>query len=241
MNERVVITGMGTINPIGKSVQSTWENVLKGTSGVGPITLFDASDLEVQIASEIKDFDPKDYMAAKEIRRRDRFEQLAIIAADEAIKHSGLVVTENEADRVGVIIASAIGGIHTTQEGVITMQDRGPRRISPMAIPMLMVNGASGMVSIEHGFQGPSLSVVSACASGPDGIGLAWLMLRAGVIDVAIAGASDATICKIAIATFDRVGAMSRRNDDYSATPQPFDLNRDGLVRQKAVQEAPEP
>jgi 3-oxoacyl-(acyl-carrier-protein) synthase len=139
-------------------------------------------------------------------------------------------MTDDERGRVGVILASAIGGINTIYEGAVTLQTTGARRLSPFAIPMLMSNGAAGMVSIDYGFRGPSMSVASACASGVDGIGTAWMMLKAGVIDVAIAGASEATLTELAVGTFDRVGAMSRRNEDYSMTPQPFDLNRDGLV-----------
>lgn len=230
MQERIVVTGMGTVNSIGLSVAESWENALNGVSGVAPITLFDASRLLVRIACEVKGFVPENYMDAKEARRRDRFEQLAAAAVKEAIAQAGLSVAEEERGRVGVILASAIGGINTIYEGAMTLNTIGPRRLSPFAIPMLMSNGAAGMVSIDYGFRGPSMSVASACASGVDGIGIAWMMLKAGMIDVAIAGASEATITEIGVGTFDRVGAMSRRNDDYSMTPQPFDLNRDGLV-----------
>jgi beta-ketoacyl-acyl-carrier-protein synthase II len=229
-NQRVVVTGMGTVNSIGLSVAESWRNALEGVSGVGPITLFDASGLNVQIAGEVKGFDPINYMTKRESRRRDRFEWLAAAAAKEALEASGLEVDEEGAHRVGVNITSAIGGISTVQEGVLTLRDRGPRRINPLAIPKLMINGGAAMVSLDYGFKGPSHSLVSACASGIDAIGLGWLMLRAGVVDVAVVGASDATITSIGVATFDRVGAMSRRNNDYSTTPQPFDLNRDGLV-----------
>ena len=230
MQERVVVTGMGTVNPIGLTVAETWQNVINGVSGVGPITLFDASTLLVQIACEVKGFRPEEYIDAREARRRDRFEQLAAAAAKEAICQAGLEVDEANSGRIGVVISSAIGGIGTTQDGIMVMKEQGPRRISPFVIPMLMSNGAAGLVAIDYGFRGPSLSVASACASGVDAIGMAWLMLRAGLIDVAIVGASEATITKIGVAAFDRVGALSRRNEDYSMTPQPFDLNRDGLV-----------
>lgn len=230
MQERIVVTGMGTINPLGLSVAETWEKVLNGVSGVGPITLFDSSRLMVRIACEVKGFKPEDYMDPKEARRRDRFEQFAIAAAKEAIAQAGLAIEQDEAGRVGVFMSSAIGGINTTYEMVLTMHQNGPRRISPFAIPMLMSNGAAGLISIDYGFRGPSMSISSACASGADGIGMAWLLLKAGIIDVAIAGGSEATITEVGVGAFDRVGAMSRRNDDYSMTPQPFDLNRDGLV-----------
>ena len=229
-HQRVVVTGMGTVNPIGLSVAESWRNALEGISGVGPITLFDASDLNVHIAGQVKNFDPASCMTTREIRRRDRFEWFTAAAAKEAIEAAGLQVDETSAQRVGVFITSAIGGIQTIQEGVLTLRDQGHRRINPLSIPKLMINGGAAMVSLDYGFKGPSQSLVSACASGIDAIGLGWLMIRAGVVDVAVVGASDATITSIGVATFDRLGAMSRRNHDYSNTPQPFDLHRDGLV-----------
>jgi len=230
MQGRVVITGMGTVNALGLSVKETWENILKGVSGVGRISSFDASGLRVQIACEVKDFDPHMYMSPRATRRRDRFEQLAAAAVKEAIQNSGIEVEKIEKFRVGVIISSAMGGLHTLYDAFNTVQEKGPNRVSAFAIPMLMTNGSAGMVAIDYGFQGPCFSVASACASGSDAIGLAWTLLRNNVIDVAITGASEATVTEVGVATFDRVGAMSRRNDDYSMTPQPFDRNRDGLV-----------
>ncbi len=228
--ERIVITGMGTVNPLGLTVADTWKNVTEGVSGVGLITLFDSSPLLVHIAAEVKGFDPANYMDAKEVRRRDRFEQLTAAAAKEAIRSSGLEVTEANAGRIGVVISSAIGGLTTLQEAVLIANNDNPRRISPFMIPMLMSNGGAGLVAIDYGIKGPSFSVASACASGADGIGIAMMMMRSGMIDAAIAGATESTITMTGVAAFDRVGAMSRRNDDYSMTPQPFDKNRDGLV-----------
>ncbi len=230
MTEKVLVTGLGTVNPLGLNVRDTWEKAVNGVSGVAPITQFDPSDLLVRIACEVKNFCPEDYMDFREARRRDRFEQFATAAVKEAIGHSGLEVEEKDAGRIGVIISSAIGGVRAFEDSVITLIEDGPRRINPFVIPMLMSNGASGLIAIDYGFTGPCFSVVSACASGADGIGTAWQLIRSGAIDVAIAGASDATITLIAVAAFDRLGAMSRRNEDYSMTPQPFDLNRDGLV-----------
>jgi 3-oxoacyl-[acyl-carrier-protein] synthase II len=227
--EKIVITGMGSINALGRSVAETWEAARSGVSGVGRITLFDASDFQVRIACEVKNFNPDDYLPAKEARRRDRFEQFAAIAAAEAIKNSGINLEEN-AERTGVVISSAIGGFSSILDGEHTLQEQGPRRVSPFLIPMLMSNGAAGMTAIDFGLQGPSFSVASACASGADGIGLAWTMLRSGIFDGALAGASEATITPLGVAAFDRVGATSRRSDDFSMTPQPFDKNRDGLV-----------
>lgn len=230
MQERIVITGLGAVSPIGLTAEESWQNALNGVSGVGPITLFDASELPVRIACEVKGFQPEKYMEAKEVRRRDRFEQFATAAAQEAIRQAGLQIPPAQANRVGVIVSSAIGGLTSLQQGIYTYFLESPRRVSPFIIPMLMSNGAAGLISIDYGFTGPCFSVGSACASGADGIGVAWMLLRLGVIDVAIAGASEATITGIGITAFDRAGAISRRNEDYSMVPQPFDLNRDGLV-----------
>ena len=228
--ERVVITGMGTVNPLGITVEESWRNVVNGVSGVGPITLFDPSALNVHFAAEVKGFEPDKYMDAKEARRRDRFEQLGAAAAKNALASSGIEITEANAGRIGVLVSSAIGGIKSLQDAVIMNHTEGPRRVSPFLIPMLMPNGAAGMIAIDLQIKGPCFSVASACASGSDGIGTAFLMLKAGMIDAALAGAAEMTICAVGVAAFDRVGAMSRRNDDYSMTPQPFDKNRDGLV-----------
>lgn len=230
MQDRIVITGMGTVNPLGLSVMETWGNLIAGNSGVGPITSFDSSALQVHIAAEVKGFKPENFMDAKEARRRDRFEQFAIAAAKQALLQSGMEITEKNAGRIGVIISSAIGGLQSLQEAILTNFTEGPRRVSPFMIPMLMANGGAGMAAIEFGIKGPCFSVASACASGSDGIGMALMMLRTGMIDAALAGAAEATITSTGVAAFDRVGAMSRRNDNYSMTPQPFDKNRDGLV-----------
>jgi beta-ketoacyl-acyl-carrier-protein synthase II len=186
--------------------------------------------LNVHFAAEVKGFEPDKYMDAKEARRRDRFEQLGAAAAKDALANSGLEVTEGNSGRIGVLVSSAIGGIKSLQDAVIMNHTEGPRRVSPFLIPMLMPNGAAGMIAIDQQIKGPCFSVASACASGSDGIGTAFLMLKAGMIDAALAGAAEMTICAVGVAAFDRVGAMSRRNDDYSMTPQPFDKNRDGLV-----------
>lgn len=228
--DRIVITGMGTVNPLGLTVTESWTNAVNGVSGVGPITLFDSSPLNVHIAAEVKNFDPVNYMDAKEARRRDRVEQLATAAAKEALAQSGLEITEANTGRIGVLVSSAIGGIESLQEAVIINHTEGPRRVSPFLIPMLMANGAAGMIAIDHQIKGPCFSVASACASGSDGIGTALMMLKAGMIDAAVTGATEMTVCPVGVAAFDRVGAMSRRNDHYSKTPQPFDKNRDGLV-----------
>jgi 3-oxoacyl-[acyl-carrier-protein] synthase II len=230
MAEKIVITGMGAITPLGNSVVETWQNIIQGVSGVGPITQFDASEFQVRYACEVKDFHPEEHMNPREARRRDRFQQFAMVAVQEALHQSGILETSFIPERVGVILSTAIGGLQTLYENFVVLDHQGPRRVSPFVIPMLMANGAAGLVAIDHGFKGPCFSVVSACASGADGIGTAWSMLRGGLIDVAITGASEATINRLGIAAFDRLGALSRRDGDYSKTPQPFDKNRDGLV-----------
>src|ERR1041384_1691309 len=228
--ERVVITGMGTVNPLGLTVEESWKNAINGISGVAPITLFDSSPLNVHIAAEVKGFVPEKYMDSKEARRRDRVEQLGVAAARDALANSGLEITESNTGRIGVLVSSAIGGLKSLQDAVIMNHTEGPRRVSPFLIPMLMPNGTAGMIAIDHQIKGPCFSVASACASGSDGIGTALLMLKSGMIDAALAGAAEMTVCSTGVAAFDRVGAMSRRNDNYSMTPQPFDKNRDGLV-----------
>jgi len=229
MQEKIVITGMGTVNPLGLNVQESWNNLIAGVSGVANISLFDPAPLQVKIAAEVKNFHPEEFMDAKEARRRDRFEQFAVAAAKQALAQSGLQITAENAPRVSVIISSAIGGLQSLQDAIITNYNEGPRRVSPFLIPMLMANGGAGMTAIEFGIKGPCFSVASACASGADGIGSALMMLRAGMIDAAVTGASEATITSTGVAAFDRVGAMSRRAAQEH-TPQPFDKNRDGLV-----------
>lgn len=230
MTKRIVVTGMGTINPLGHSVEETWKNVINGVSAVAPITLFEASDLLVQIACEVKDFDPTNYMERRQTRRIDRFQQFAVAAMKEAAADSKLDFGSVDKDRVAIIISSAIGGLNAIQDAVITMVEVSPRRISPFTIPMIMANGAAGLIAIDKGLRGPCFSVASACASAQDAIGQASLLLHSGVADVAITGGSEATINRMGVSTFDRLGALSRQNDDYGSTPAPFDRDRDGLV-----------
>ncbi len=230
MTHRVVITGMGTINSIGHTVAETWDSAIGGVSGVGPITLFDASGLLVRIACEVKGFEPEKYMDARDARRRDRFQALASVASQEALHQASLEMGQEDPSRVAVVVSTAIGGLTTLEEATLGMDVTGTRRLSPFVIPMFMPNGAAGLIAIDNGAKGPCFSVASACASGADGIGQGWLLVRSGTVDVAIVGASDATITRIGIAAFDRLGALSRRNDDMDNTPAPFDLDRDGLV-----------
>ena len=229
MPERIVVTGMGTINPLAHNVADTWTKVLAGESGVGPITLFDSSDFLVHTACEVKDFNPTDFMSAKEARRRDRYQLFSTVAVRQALDDSGLEADQLDPTRVGAVISTAIGGINSIYATFEHVYHGTTRRINPFFVPMFMPNGAAGLVTIDHGFQGPAMSVASACASGSDGIGMAWMLLRAGVIDAAVAGSSDATINKVGVGAFDRVGAMTRQSIE-NIIPQPFDRERDGLV-----------
>jgi 3-oxoacyl-[acyl-carrier-protein] synthase II len=229
MPEKVVITGMGTVNPLANNVSETWDKAISGVSGLGPITNFDTSEFLIKNACEVKDFDPTDYVEAREVRHRDRHQIFAAAAVAQALEHSGLEITEENAGRVGIVISAAIGGLTSLEIGINSTFQKGPRRISPFMITMLMPNGSAGLAGIDHGPKGPAFSVASACASGQDGIGMAWMMLRSGMIDVAIAGAAEAIVTATGVAAFDRMRAMSRRGLD-EGTPSPFDLNRDGLV-----------
>ena len=230
MVERIVITGMGTVNPLGKSVEESWNNAVEGKSGIAPITLFDTENYPVKLAGEVKDFQPSDYMDTKEARRRDRYQQLAAAAAQEAIQHAGIDIDQNLANRVGVIVSSAIGGLESIAVYIEILLTEGARKASPFIIPQLMSNGAASLIAIDHGYQGPSFSVASACASGADAIGIAKMLIQSGVIDVAITGGSDATVTEVAVAAFDKLRALSHRDELPARTPQPFDKNRDGLV-----------
>jgi 3-oxoacyl-[acyl-carrier-protein] synthase II len=230
MATRVVVTGMGTINSLGHSVEETWQNLIRGVSGVGAIEAFDTSDMGVKIACEIKNYNPADTINMRKARRMDRFQQIALTALKEAIEQSGLVPDPPMTDRIGVIVSSAVGGLKTIEEGVTVLIQDGPRRLSPFVIPKIMGNGAAGLIAIELGVCGPSYSVTSACASGADAIGQALLLIRAGILDAAIAGGTEATISRLGVGTFDRLGALSRQNDPPYNTPAPFSGDRDGLV-----------
>jgi 3-oxoacyl-[acyl-carrier-protein] synthase II len=227
MMHRVVVTGVGTVNPTGLSVAESWDNITNGRSGICPIVGFKTDDFLVKVAGEVKNFEPTRYMEAREVRRRDRFEQFATAASQEALKQSGLPITEENGHRVAVIVSSSIGGIKAFQEAVKTIFESGPRRVNPFTIPMLMPNGAGGLIAIDTGARGPNFSVASACASANDSIGQAWLLVATGTMDAAITGGTDATVLEVGVAAFDRLGAMSHRSENV---PQPFDRERDGVV-----------
>ena len=191
MDERIVVTGMGTLNPVGGSVKESWDNVISGVSGVAPITLFDASELSVKIAGEVKNFTPGDYLSHREVRRLDRVQQLNSIAAREAINQAGLIDAGYEPERISVIVSSAIGGMGSLEENFQQLLVNGPQKVSPFAITKLMINGSAAQIAIDYGYQGPSFSVVSACSTGADNLGMAWSLLKSGMIDVAVAGAGE--------------------------------------------------
>lgn len=227
MTRKVVITGMGTVNGCGLTVAETWDAIHNGRSGIGFLTAFDTTNYLVKLAAEVKAFDPTKYIDVKEARRMDRYQHFAIAAAQEALAQSGLQINDENADRVAVIVSSAIGGAKAFQDNVRVLDASGPRRVDVFMITKLMSNGAGGLISIQTGARGPNFSVASACASGSDGIGQAWSLIRSGVCDAALAGASEATIIELGVAAFDRTSAMTHRTD---GVPQPFDKERDGLV-----------
>lgn len=231
MARRVVVTGMGILSPLGHNVQDTWEAIKAGKSGITRITRFDTTDLAVKIAAEVKNWVPEDHLPKKEIRRQSRYQHLLIAAAQEAIKHANFTVPEDEADRTGVIIGTGIGGMESlVDEHAMLLETKDPRRVTPFGIPMVMANGGSNHVSIMIGSRGPSYVLVSACATGGDCIGQAFDLIRLGRLDQALAGASEAPIIPIGLASFDRTGAVSHHNDDPATACRPFDRTRTGLV-----------
>ncbi len=224
---RVVITGVGLITPLGHNVPDTWEAILAGKSGAAAPVLLDVDGLSIQTICEIKDFDAEQYIGRRKARRRDRYEQIATVAAQEAITQSGLEITDENRDRVGIILGTGVGGIRTLVEQEHVRIDKGMRRTSPFAITMIMPNGAAGMLAIDYGIHGPSSTITTACASGNDAVGAALHAIRSGEADVVISGGSESIITTVAVAGFERAGATSLRAEN---TPQPFDKNRDGLV-----------
>jgi 3-oxoacyl-[acyl-carrier-protein] synthase II len=229
-SQSVVVTGMGVISPVGLDVTSMWQNVVAGRSGVGPITLFDASDFGVQIAGEAHGFEPTDYMSAKDARRADRFTQFAIAALEQALAQSGLVADDHNGTDIGVIVGSGVGGIWTYSREFEVLRDKGPRRVSPFLVPMITVDVPAVQIALRTGARGPNLGVASACATGADAIGQAYETIRRGHARAMISGGFEAAVTPIGVATFDRMRALSRRNDDPAAASRPFDSDRDGFV-----------
>lgn len=231
MGKRVVVTGMGVISPIGTGLNKFWEALISGASGVDRITQFDASDYKVQIAGEVKDFNVGDYIDKKEARRMDRFVQFAVAASKMAIDDAGLDLNNNEdSERIGVVIGSGIGGISTVFEQSKILLEQGPGRVSPLTVPMKIINMASGQVAMAFGFKGFNSSVVTACASSNNAIGDSFRLLKNGELDVIVTGGTEAAIVPISIAGFSAMKALSTYNDEPQKASRPFDAKRDGFV-----------
>lgn len=230
MRKRVVITGLGCITPLGNDVPTFWNNIRAGKSGVGYITHFDTTDFKCKIAAEVKDFDGAALFGRREARRMDRFAQFAVAASMQAVVDAGLEIDDSNRDRIGVVIGSAIGGLGTVFEQMQVFRERGPSRVSPFLVPMMLPDIGAAMVAIHHGMRGPNMAVVTACATGTNAIGEATMVIHRGQADVILAGGTEAVIIPIAIAGLTVMTALSKRNDEPERASRPFDLHRDGFV-----------
>jgi 3-oxoacyl-[acyl-carrier-protein] synthase II len=230
MRKRVVITGLGCISPVGNNVKDTWSALLAGRSGAAPITAFDASAHKTRFAAEVKGFDPAALFGARDARKMDRFSQLATAATLEAMEQANLKIDESNRDRVGILIGTGIGGIITLLEQYDVMRERGPERVSPFLIPMMIADSAAGNLAIRVGARGPNMSLATACASGTNALGEAAEMIRRGAADAMIAGASEAAITAVSMAGMNVMTALSTRNDDPQRASRPFDKDRDGFL-----------
>ena len=230
-DRRVVITGMGTITPLGNELETFWSNLKNGVSGIRKIEAFDTSGYDCQIAGEVRDFDPKPFFRnAKDIRRTDRFAQLALAAAKRALEDGGIDLEKIRRDRFGVIVSSGIGGLKTLEDQYTILLTKGPARTSPFTIPMLISNMASGLISMEYGLRGPNLCIVTACATSNNAIGESWRMIKFGDADIFLAGGSEASVVAIGLAGFSAMRALSTHNDEPGRASRPFDRDRDGFV-----------
>lgn len=227
---RVVVTGLGIVSPLGTGIEKNWEAISSGKSGINRITRFDASELPTQIAGEVPDFNPEDFIEKKEIKKMDRFIQYALGAADLAIKDAGFEITDENAEQVGVLVGAGLGGLPTIEKYHQAMLEGSYRKISPFFIPMLIINLAPGHISIRYGAKGPNLSSVSACATGTHSIGDAYRIIQRGDADAMFAGGTESTITPLGIAGFNVMKALSTRNDDPTAASRPFEKSRDGFV-----------
>lgn len=227
---RAVITGLGAITPVGLNTATVWESAIAGHSGIGPIERFDASNMKTRIAGEVRNFDARNYMEKKEARRTDPFIQYALAASQEALQDANLTLEDEDPVRMGVLVASALGGVNTTYENEQIVLRKGYNRISPFMIPNMLVDSAAGRIAIEFDMRGPNFSVVSACASGSAAVGEAFEIIRRGDADVMLVGGSDSVSTPTVFAGFDKVNAMSRANDDPIQASKPFDAERDGFV-----------
>ena len=229
-NRRVVVTGIGAVTPLGNDIATTWDGIVNGRSGLGPVTRFPEGVLPVKYAAEVKHFDPLKYFDAKEVRRTDIFEQYGVAAARQAVDDAGLVITPELAEDVGVVIGSSVGGFTSMLAQYDILRTQGYRKMNVFAIPMIMGNGAAGMVAIKLNAQGPSYSPVSACATSNDSVGQAFELVRRGAAKVMVAGGADATVASLGMAGFEQIGALSHDDRWPPRTPRPFDKTRDGTV-----------
>jgi 3-oxoacyl-[acyl-carrier-protein] synthase II len=230
-NRRVVITGLGVVTPLGNDIETFWGNLKNGVSGIRRIASFDVSSYDCQIGGEVRDLDPKPYFKnPKDVRRTDRFAQLAMAAANMAMRDGGVDLEKVNLDRFGVIVSSGIGGLRTLQDQHNILLTKGPSRTSPFTIPMLISNMASGLISMEFGLRGPTLCIVTACATSNNAIGESWRMIKFGDADIFLAGGSEASIVPIGLAGFSAMKALSTRNDEPERASRPFDRDRDGFV-----------
>jgi 3-oxoacyl-[acyl-carrier-protein] synthase II len=230
MRKRVVVTGLGCVSPVGNTVEDTWQALLDGKSGAANITHFDASKHKTKFAAEVKGFDGVSLFGTREARKMDRFTQFAMAATLEALEQANYSINESNRDRIGVLIGTGIGGITTLLDQADVMQERGPDRLSPFLIPMMISDSAAGMIAIRLGARGPNMALATACASGSNAIGEATEIIRRGAADAMIAGASESSIVALAMGGMNVMGALSTRNDDPQRASRPFDKNRDGFL-----------
>jgi 3-oxoacyl-[acyl-carrier-protein] synthase II len=230
MRKGVVVTGLGCISPLGNNVNKTWENLVNGVSAAGPVTRFDTTEYRTKIAAEIKDFDPREFFGNKEARRMDRFAQYGLIASQEAVENSNLVINDGNRDRIGAVIGSGIGGLATIQKQLDTLVNRGPSRVNPFFIPMSLNDSVGASVAIQFGIRGPNFSIVTACATGTNAVGEAAEVIRRGQADVMLAGGSEAAIIESAFAGMCSMKAMTTRNEEPKLASRPFDKDRGGFL-----------
>ncbi|MEE4243885.1 MAG: beta-ketoacyl-ACP synthase II [Kangiellaceae bacterium] len=227
---RVVVTGMGMVSPLGLSVSETWQNLIAGQSGVAPIETFDTAPFNTQFSASVKNFDPSIYMSSKDARKFDPFIQMGIAASVQALEDSGLTITEENASRIGVCVGSGIGGLSATETNILKLHNNGPRKVSPFYVPGSIINMVSGQLSIMYGIKGPNISIVTACTTGVHSIGHAARMIAYGDADAMIAGGAEMATCPIGIAGFSAAKALSTRNDAPTQASRPWDKDRDGFV-----------
>src|SRR4051812_33697229 len=231
MAKRVVITGMGMISPVGNSVEECWANLIEGKTGIGRITLFDTTGFDTTIGGEVKNFKPEDHgVDKKDARRMDRYAQFAVAAASEALENSRFTITDENSNRVGVVIGTGIGGIGVLSEQIKVLYEKGPSRVNPFLIPMMIPNMASGHVALKFGARGTNFCVVSACSTGAHAIGEGVEIIKRGEADMMIVGGSEAPLVPISVAGFNSMKALSTRNDEPEKASRPFDAKRDGFV-----------